>query len=247
MTPAAFVIEADRDSLADAIADQLLAELEDVQAAGNIASIVLTGGTVADVMHRALADKSPTSGVDWAAVEIWWGDERFVPDGDADRNDAQARRAFLDRVNANAGRVHPMPSRDGARNAEEAAESYTATLAEASADGVSPRFDVVMLGVGPDGHIASLFPGYPALGETERSAVAVLDSPKPPPARITMTLPTLNNARHVWLLVSGDEKAEAVERGVRGDPVESIPAAGVHGGESTTWFLDVAASSKLAR
>lgn len=245
MRETALVVEADRDSVADAVADRLLAELEDLQAAGNIASIVLTGGTIADVMHRALAVKSASSGVDWAAVEIWWGDERFLPEGDADRNDGQARRAFLDSVGVNAARVHPVPYDDGSQNAAQAAESYAAALAKDSTDGASPRFDVVMLGVGPDGHVASLFPGHAALDETDRSTVAVLDSPKPPSSRVTMTLPTLNNARHVWLLVSGADKADSVERGVRGDAVGATPAAGVHGQESTTWFLDVAAASQL--
>jgi 6-phosphogluconolactonase len=170
-------------------------------------------------------------------VEFWWGDERFLPEGDPERNETQARDALLSHVDVDPARVHPMPA-DTGQGAEAAAEAYAAELAAAG----SPTFDVLMLGVGPDGHVASLFPGYSQLKVTDVSAVAVHDSPKPPPTRISLTFPQLDRAHEVWFVVSGEDKAEAVGQALSGG---DVPAAHPKGLDRTLWLLDEAAARQL--
>ena len=235
------------EALAEAVAGRLITRLVDVQSSGRVAHIVLTGGTIADRVHRAVAASTARDGVDWSRVEIWWGDERFVAPDDPERNDLQAREAMLDQLRVDPARVHPMPTPDQADDVDVAAEQYADALAAAAApgdhDGV-PTFDVLMLGVGPEGHIASLFPGRPALYD-ERPVVGVRASPKPPPLRVSLTLAAINRAAEVWFLVSGEEKAQAVHLSLSGAGFVQVPAAGAHGVRSTTWLLDKAAASQL--
>ncbi|WP_310963591.1 6-phosphogluconolactonase [Nocardioides terrisoli] len=230
--PAQVVRHEDRAALATDVAHRFVDLLADAQASGRIPHVALTGGGIADEIHAEITLIADASGVDWSAVEFWWGDERFVPADSEDRNALQARRVFLDRVHAT--RVHEMPASDSGAGLDEAARSYGAEI-RASGAGV---FDVVMLGVGPDGHIASLFPGFPQL-EVDDIAVPVTGSPKPPPERISLTLPALNHATEVWFVAAdttpGGSKHDAVEKALAGDP--SVPASHVHGRGSTTWFL----------
>jgi 6-phosphogluconolactonase len=229
----------DAAALATAVAGELLHRLADAQAAGGTPQIALTGGTIAEDIHREIARLSPEAGVDWSRVVVWWGDERFVAPDSPDRNSAAARAAFLDPVGAT--QVHEMPSTADAEDVDAGATAYAATLREHG----SGEFDIVMLGIGPDGHIASLFPGFPQLDADDAIAVGVTGSPKPPPERISLTLPALNRARLVWFLVSGAGKAGAVAAALGGADVHEIPAAGVTGHEETTWFLDREAASQL--
>ena len=172
---------------------------------------------------------------------FWWGDERFVEPASPDRNERQARESFLDQVDVDPAHVHPMPSTESASSAEEGAAAYGEEL-RAHGSGL---FEVVMLGVGPDAHVASLFPGYPQL-DVDDIALAVHDSPKPPPDRITLTLPCLNRSKAVWFIVSGEDKADAVALALaEGTDLHDAPAAGVSGQDETIWFLDRAAASKL--
>ena len=231
-------VHPDAATLATAVAGELLSRLGDVQAAGGVPQIALTGGTIAEDIHREIARLSPASGVDWSQVVVWWGDERFVAPDSPDRNAGQARTAFLDAVGAT--RVHEMPSTADAADVEAGAAAYAAELREHG----SGEFDVVMLGIGPDGHIASLFPGFPQLDSTE-IAVGVTGSPKPPPERISLTFAPLNRARSVWFLVSGEGKAGAVAQALGGADRHDIPAAGVSGHDETIWFLDRGAASQL--
>lgn len=225
---------ADADALAHAIAERIVERLAQVQRAGRTPAVVLTGGTIATEAYRRLA----SGAVDWADVDFYWGDERFVPAEHADRNDQQARDAFLTRLAVPEAHIHAMPAHGCDQSMAEAADGYATTLPEVP-------FDLVLLGVGPDGHIASLFPGYPQVREETRRAVEVLDSPKPPPQRISLTLPALNNAHSVWLLVSGEGKADAVARAHAGATPDEIPAAAAQGRDETVWLLDEAAAEKL--
>ena len=147
---------------------------------------------------RHLAESPARDAVDWHRLDVWWGDERFLPTGDPERNETCARAALLDHVDVDPARVHPMPGPDGpdGHDPEAAARRYAALLAAAARPedhGPVPTFDVLLLGVGPDGHVASLFPDHPALHD-ERPVVAVRGSPKPPPIRLTLTLPAINAA-----------------------------------------------------
>ncbi|MBA2463520.1 MAG: 6-phosphogluconolactonase, partial [Nocardioidaceae bacterium] len=183
---------------------------------------------------------TPTSAVDWSRVDVWWGDERFVPAESSDRNARQATEALLDHVDVDPRRVHEMPSSDSG-DLTRAAAAYAA---EMRADGAG-MFDVVLLGVGPDGHVASLFPGQPTLDVDDDIAVSIRNSPKPPPQRISLTFAALNRTRATWFLVSGAGKADAVARAHGGADVHEVPATGAHGSEETVWFLDEAAAAQL--
>jgi 6-phosphogluconolactonase len=246
MTSPTVVVHPDADVLAQAVSARLVTALIDVQAAGRVPSWVLTGGTIADRVHRAVAASPARDAVDWSRVELWWGDERFLPSGDDERNETQARAALLDQVPLSAARVHPMPAASKiADDPHAAAASYADELAAAAAregDGGVPAFDVLMLGVGPDGHVASLFPGLPSLYD-ERPVAAVLAAPKPPPTRLTLTLSTLGHAREVWFIAAGQEKARAVKLAMSGVDVEQVPAAGPRGLDRTLWLLDRDAAS----
>jgi len=235
-------VHADAAALATAVAGELLTRLTDAQISGHEPQIALTGGTIAEAIHRELARLSAGSEVDWSRVVVWWGDERFVAPDSPDRNAAQAQEAFLGSVGADPAKVHPMPSTADASDVEAGAGAYSDTLRSFG----SGAFDVLMLGVGPDGHIASLFPGFPQLDVEDRIAVPVTASPKPPPERISLTFDALNRSKAVWFLVSGAEKAPAVALALaEGTDPHDCPAAGVSGTEETIWFLDRPAASTL--
>nr|WP_062340383.1 6-phosphogluconolactonase [Herbidospora sakaeratensis] len=239
MTAVPFVVvHRDPGVLAQAVAARLITRLTDVQAERGTASVVLTGGTLGIASLAAVAASPARDAVDWRAVDVWWGDERFVPADSPDRNEKQAREALLDVLDLDPERVHPMPAADAGLTAEEAADRYAADL------GSGVAFDVLMLGMGPDSHVASLFPGHPALHVADRLAVAVHDSPKPPPTRVSLTFPAIQAAREVWVIASGVEKAAAVRVGLTCDQL-SAPAAGARGQERTLFLIDRAASAEI--
>jgi 6-phosphogluconolactonase len=247
---ATVLVHRDPPTLAAAVAARLVTRLVDVQAATGRASIVLTGGSVGIATLAALAAMPARDAIDWRNLDIWWGDERFLPSGHADRNETQARAALLDKVGVDPERIHPMPASDGpdGDDPEAAAERYAAALRAAARPedhGLAPSFDVLMLGVGPDGHIASLFPEKPALYEEARSVVGVRGSPKPPPTRISLTLPTIRGAKEIWLVVAGEDKASAVHLALSGAGPVQVPAAGAVARSRTLWLLDRAAAAKL--
>ncbi len=227
---------ADADTLAARVATDLTGLVAAVQADGRTPHVVLTGGTIAIAIYERL-DASPD--VDWSDVVWWFGDERFVPEGHEDRNDRQAREAFLDRLGVPDTQVRAMPAHGCSSSMAEAADGYGASLPD-------EPFDLVLLGVGPDGHVASLFPGFAQVHESERACVEVFGSPKPPPERISLTFPSLNRTRATWFLVSGDGKADAVARALADDgTLDETPARGAHGQDETRWYLDQAAASRL--
>lgn len=231
----------DADVLVGDVASALLDRIEAAQARGEIPDIGLTGGSIAEELHRELARRAADSSVDWSRVRFWWGDERFVPADSPDRNAGQARAALLDHVAVDPANVHEVPASDHVATAEDAAEAYGAALREHG----SGSFEVLMLGIGPDGHCASLFPGHPALDARDAIAVAVHDSPKPPPDRVSLTFEAMERCRAVWFIASGEGKAEAVARALAADgSVAETPARGVRGDE-TVWWLDEAAASAL--
>ena len=249
------LVHRDADELAGATAARLVARLAQAQSLRGSASVVLTGGRNGNALLAALATAEGRDAVDFSRLDVWWGDERFLPEGDQERNVTQAREAVLDALPLDAARVHPMAPSDGTYgdDAAAAAKAYAAELAAARAEGARaedagavPAFDVLLLGVGPDTHVASLFPGHPAVAETERHVVAVHNAPKPPPVRISLTLPAIRSAREVWLLAAGEDKADAVSRALSGQfGPEEAPACGAYGTERTLWLLDEAAAAKL--
>ena len=235
------VVYHDRQVLADAAGDRLAMAILEAQTARGQAVVVLTGGSMGSEVLVSLGRSTARDTIDWRNLNLWWGDERFLPSGDPERNETQARQALLDAVPLDPARVHPMPASDGPDGAdvEAAAVRYAAELAAASPRGhATPEFDVLMLGLGPDAHVASLFPEHPALHESEASTIGVRGAPKPPPLRVSMTFPSLCAARDVWFLVAGPDKAGAVGLALSGAGPFQAPAAGVVGLRSTTWLLD---------
>ncbi len=243
MSERSVVVHPSAEVVAQATAARLLVRLLDLQSVRRPLHVVLTGGTVG-IAVLAEIDASPLrDAVDWTGVHLWWGDERFLPTGDPERNETQARAALLDRLPIPAAHVHPMPAADVVTDPETSAARYAATLADLAPDGSAvPAFDVVLLGVGPDGHLASLFPGHPALDVADRSVVGVRDSPKPPAERVTLTFPALAQAAELWFVTAGEGKAPAVARALAGDDLHRTPSAGAQGRERTYWLIDLAAA-----
>lgn len=236
--PTALTVLPDAEALAERVATELATLLVERTHGGRCARIVLTGGRIADAVHRRMASAAE---VPWDRVEVFWGDERYLPAEDERRNSHQAARAFLDVCGVS--RRHPVLGPDQVASAEDAAARYAAELPDS-------EFDLVMLSLGEDGHVASLFPGAPALEES-RSVVAVHDSPKPPPVRVSMTPRRLGRATRIWMLVSGEEKAAALAQALApGDaPTRSAgapvpPARWIHG--PLLWWVDAAAHRDLA-
>jgi 6-phosphogluconolactonase len=197
-----------------------------------------------------LAAAPARDAVDWRHLDIWWGDERFRPAGDPERNEAVARSVLLDHIDTNPDRVHPMPASDGpdGPNPEAAAARYAAQLLSAAQPedhSQVPSFDVLLLGIGPEAHVASLFPGMPALYEEQRTVVAVHGAPKPPPTRLTMTLPAITAAREVWILASGPDKAGAIRLALSAAGPVQVPGAGARGRQQTLFLLDRAAATQV--
>jgi 6-phosphogluconolactonase len=244
------LVHRDAGLLAQAVAARLVTRVVDAQAARGSASVVLTGGGVGIAVLAALAASPARDAVDWRALDVWYGDERFLPDGDPERNHTQARAALLDLVPVDPRRVHPMPASDGpdGDDPEAAAERYAGDLAAAAQPGDHggmPRLDVLMLGVGPDGHVASLFPEQPAVYEATRTVVGVRGAPKPPPVRVSLTFPAIRTAAEVWLVAAGEPKAKALHLALSGAGAVQIPAAGARGVQRTLVLLDEAAASAL--
>jgi len=239
-------ISPDSDALIGAAGRRLIEAIQDAVAARGRALIVLTGGGNGIGLLRYLGSHGQR--IDWSKVHLFWGDDRYVPEDDDERNDKQARAALLDHIDVPSSNVHAMPASDGefASDLAAAALAYEQVLAANAEPGdPTPNFDVHLLGMGPEGHINSLFPDTPAVRETTRMVVSVEDSPKPPPQRITLTLPAIQRSREVWLMVSGAAKAEAAAAAIGGaDPV-SVPAAGAVGLETTLWLLDKEAAAQL--
>lgn len=252
-------IHPDSSVLMAAIAARLITKLVDVQDKHGEATVVLTGGTVGIGTLKAVADSPAAPAVDWSKVNFWWGDERFVATGDPERNTLQAFDALLSHIPVDPARIHQPASSDDFDTPEEAAEDYARRLREAAhaehaADmsddrpdeaGVLPRLDVVLLGVGPDAHVASLFPEQGGIREKSLTVVGVRNSPKPPPERISLTLPAINTAAEVWMVVAGEDKAGAVGLALAGANPVQVPAAGPRGTSRTLWLIDENAASRV--
>ena len=230
---------ADGATLADAIAERLVGVMAAVQAAGRTPQICLTGGRIATAVYQRLGvDGVRADGVDWTDVGWWWGDERYVAVDSDDRNDTPALQALAP-LGISPHLVHRMPADDQTQSLDDAAAAYATELGDTV-------FDVCLLGVGPDGHVASLFPDHPsssAGAQPGARAIAVRDSPKPPPDRISLTFAMINASAEVWFCVSGADKADAVGWARTGS--RHVPASQVHGASSTVWLVDEAAASTL--
>ncbi|MBT0995068.1 6-phosphogluconolactonase [Cellulomonas sp. DKR-3] len=243
------VVHPDAEVLAQATAARLLTTLVDAQSHRAPLHVVLTGGTVGIRTLAAVAASPVRDAVDWSGVHLWWGDERFLADGEADRNETQAREALITPLGdaLPAANVHAVPALSTqVATTQDAAAAYDEELAAWAPEGaLVPTFDVLLLGMGPDGHVASLFPGHPEVEASGTAAIGVQDSPKPPPLRVSLTFDAIRSAREVWVVAAGAEKAGAVASALASAPVSTTPAAGALGRERTLWLVDVAATQEL--
>ncbi|WP_341954879.1 6-phosphogluconolactonase [Salinibacterium sp. TMP30] len=240
------IVHSTKPELAKAVAKRFLSKVPHIISEFDEATVVLTGGTMGQAVLEAINGSPKRDAVDWSRVNFWWGDERWLPAGDAERNDVQAREALLDHVAVDPARVHPFASSDAGVSLDDAAESYTQELlSHAARSGKYPNFDIVFLGVGPDGHIASLFPEREGIRETERTVIAVRNSPKPPIERLSLTLPVLNSSVRIWAVVAGSDKASALGLTLAGASYNEVPAAGLEGRRKTLFFVDSDAAAQV--
>jgi 6-phosphogluconolactonase len=225
---------ADPAALAKTAAERVLARMS--ENSGRIA-IALTGGSSPKALYQLLATEPYRSRIPWDRVHWFIGDERFVPPSDPLNNMAMARRIFLDQL-APAANIHPIPT--GTATPDEGAELYARELKSFygadELDPTHPLFDVVLMGMGPDGHTASLFPGYPAIDETRRWVVGVPKANVEPfVPRVTLTLPTLSSCREMLFEVAGAEKRAILTRVFEGG---NLPAQRAQSIGETIWLVD---------
>ena len=225
----------DLDTLSLGAAEAAVGIINDAVERTGRCSLVLSGGSTPMTLHRLLAstfrDRLP-----WAQVHVFWGDDRYVPHDHPLSNYRMAKDTLLDHVPCPAANVHPMPTY--VSDPADAAQGYEATLERYWA-GQDPRFDLVLLGMGAEGHTASLFPGAPALREQDRWVVAAT-VPAEPPLRLTLTFRALARAAHAHFLVAGADKAGVLRHVLAGGADPNLyPAAGVRPLEGeVTWWLD---------
>ncbi|GAB2819089.1 6-phosphogluconolactonase [Alpinimonas psychrophila] len=235
--------------------ESVVSELLETQA---LVHVVLTGGTIGIGLLRPLDGENR---LDWSRIHVWWGDERWVAAGHSDRNEGQAAQALLNRVPIPTDNVHRFPASDAGLTLDQAARAYQSELESfapalkradflgATFNGTeafrTPAFDITFLGVGPDAHVASLFPGLGGISAKNASVIAIRDSPKPPAERLSLTLPVINASARVWVVAAGADKAEAVHQAFHASDPATAPVSGVHGTLETVIFADAAAAARL--
>jgi 6-phosphogluconolactonase len=233
------VVVADAGALARALVDRLSDATREADEAGVRLSMALPGGSAAETLLPELARAS----VDWTRWDFFWSDERAVAPDHPDSNYGLGQRLFLGPIGSEPGRVHRM--RAEGPDLEAAARDYEVELVAILGD--PPALDFVLMGMGPDGHVCSLFPGHPALREETRRVLAIADSPKPPPRRVTLSLPALEAARVVCVAAFGEGKAEVVKAALE-DPGSTLPVARVaKNARRAIFLLDPAAAARLSR
>lgn len=227
---------ADADEVADVVARRLLRRVVDLQEKRGVVHVCLTGGRTANKMYERFADLVPESELDASKLQLWWGDERFIPATDAERNSLQAVSRLARTVAIKSADIHMMPAQDGRADSHQCAAEYETELGDAI-------FDVTLVGIGPDGHVGSIFPNHPSFDATDRLVVGVTDAPKRPSERISLTIPAMNRSEEIWIITTGAAKADAVARAIAGDL--ALPASHLQAQEATYWFLDAEAAAHL--
>jgi 6-phosphogluconolactonase len=226
----------DGQSVAKSAAEAFFVKMDEVLATKAEATVAITGGTVGIATLAEIAAHERAASFEFNRVNFWWGDERFVASGSDDRNAVQAHKALFSKIAIDSSRLHPFPCADNGLTLDAAAEQFAAYVAE-----VQPHFDLVFLGMGPDGHINSLFPGKPSPAPGAL-VIAEHDSPKPPPQRLSFTYEAMNAADEIWFTVAGADKADAVSVAFGDDPT-ALPVGRVRGVSKTVWFVDQTAGN----
>ncbi len=231
------IIAPSRSELAGLVADKFVVRARKTLSRTGAFRVVLTGGGLGIDVLEAIAEHPGTNQLDWSGVTVFWGDERFVPADDSQRNDRQAQEALLDRLSLRSEQLIRFPASDEVASLAEA-QAVARDAIRGVGDGDWPRFDLAFAGMGPDGHVLSVFPGFDQARADGADVLAVDNAPKPPPQRLTMTIPLLNRSQRVWMVVSGADKAAALGLALAGASVAEVPAAGLRGEHSTKIFTD---------
>ena len=245
------LLHQNKQALAGSVAARFLTNMVDVLHEQDEANVVLTGGSVGIAVLAAINESAARDTIDWSRVNFWWGDERWLPRADPERNELQAREALLDHITVPAANIHAFGASDddaeaGTDALDAAVAHYAAGLLARAPEGAQyPRFDVTFLGVGPDGHVASLFPHRSGIREREASVIAVRDSPKPPADRLSLTRPVINSSDRVWLVLAGTDKASALGLALAGASRDEVPVAGIKGRDHTVFFVDTDAAAQV--
>lgn len=234
----------DREQFDHAAARYMVQVANEVLTARDRFTIALSGGSTPKRLYGLLALEPYCKQIDWTRAEIFWGDERCVPPDDAESNYHLAYEVMLSKLPIPTSHIHRMPADQSDRVA--ASVAYEQEMRRVFGTNGVPSFDLIQLGLGPEAHTASLFPHQAALRETERLVMPV-SVPKPPPARLTFTPPLLNAAKHILFLVTGAEKADAVQAVLEGEyQPDKYPAQIVRPTQGeVTWMLDTAAAGRL--
>jgi 6-phosphogluconolactonase len=238
------------DALAEEVAHRVAGKLAEVQQTRERVAIALTAGSIMESVWQHWSRLDDGS-VDWSRVDVFWGDERFVPADSHDRNDTPAEQALFRHPPFAAAKRYPMPAAGGryGDDLDAAAAGYADVLRSAMRpddEGEVPNFDVVLLGIGPDGHCCSLFPDHPSSKDLSAPVIGVRNSPKPPPLRLSLSFAGLNNANEIWVVASGSGKADAVAAALAPDVDRTqVPSGGAEGRRRTLWFLDEDAAGRL--
>lgn len=240
------LVHASKHEMAHFVATRLISKVTWLLTQKPVSHVVLTGGSMGAAVLAAVNASPDRDSVDWNRVHFWWGDERWLPRGDAERNETQARVALLDHLSLPEGNIHAFAAADEGVELEDAALRYAHELVANAGEGESlPHFDITFLGVGPDGHIASLFPGQSGIRIKEATVIAVRNSPKPPPERLSLTLPVINSSERIWLVLAGADKASALGLTLAGVSSNEVPAAGANGRRRTDFHIDSEASAEV--
>ena len=240
------LVHPSKQELAESVAARFVTKLTKILGKQDLAHVVLTGGSMGIAVLAAVNASPHRDDVDWSRVHVWWGDERWLPRLDDERNEKQAREALLDHIGVDEAKVHAFAASDDGVELDDAAVAYARELAAHAEPGTRlPRFDITFLGVGPDGHIASLFPERSGIRLKEANVIAVRNSPKPPPERLSLTLPAINNSDRIWLVIAGADKASALGLTLAGVSHFEVPAAGVNGRVRTDFHVDSDATAEV--
>ncbi len=226
----------DGAAVAEAAAEHFVTKVAALLEGKAEVNVMLTGGTVGIATLACIAGREDAHLLEWSRIQVWWGDERFVRADSDDRNAVQARKALLGKISIPEANIHEFPSDDGLLELDDAVRLFEAELAIHR-----PHFDLAFVGMGPDGHICSLFPGKPE-PEKSVSVIAEHDSPKPPARRLSFSYTAMNQVDELWFVVAGSDKAAAVFQ-VFGDDPTALPAGRVQGRLKTLWFVDQTAGN----
>lgn len=227
----------DAQGVASAAAEYFVTRVGQLVEEQSQVHVQLTGGTVGIATLSAIAEREDAHLLDWSKVHFWWGDERYVASNSTDRNAVQARKALLSKIAIVEENVHEFPATDSGLSLDEAEHLFSAEVKMQE-----PHFDLALVGMGPDGHVCSLFPGKP-VAEPEAWVIAEPDSPKPPAQRLSFSYGAMNSVNEILFVVAGADKSPAVKQ-VFDEDAEKLPAAKIAGRQKTIWFIDQTAGNE---